>query len=214
MIDIARQINAIQREVGTTTYDGTDARRLVLRRCYDASVEDVWDACTNAERINRWFLPISGDLREGGTYQFEGNAGGKILKCEPPKLIRVTWEFGGGAPTQVEVRLAAKGADQTDFELEHVGSVPPEMWEQFGPGGLGVGWDGGLLGLGLHLASGETIEDKDAWPMSQEGRDFYRRSSQAWGTAYEKSGASPEAAAATVKQTYAFYTGDMEMPPN
>lgn len=213
MIDIVTQINAIHREIGTTTHDGAEASRLVLHRCYDATVEDVWDACTNAERINRWFLPISGDLREGGTYQFEGNAGGRILKCEPPKLIRVTWEFGGGVPTQVELRLTAKGADKTDFELEHVGVVPPQMWEQFGPGGVGVGWDGGLLGLALHLAGGH-IEDKDAWGMSEEGKEFMARSSQAWGSAYEKSGASPETAAAAVKQTTAFYTGTMEMPQN
>ena len=37
----------------------------VSRRTYDAPIEDVWDAVTNPERISRWFLPVSGDLRAG-----------------------------------------------------------------------------------------------------------------------------------------------------
>ena len=48
----------------------------------------MWDACTDPERIGRWFLPVSGDLRLGGRYQLEGNAGGEILRCEPPTCSR------------------------------------------------------------------------------------------------------------------------------
>jgi hypothetical protein len=39
---------------------------------YPASQSDLWDAVTNADRIPRWFLPVSGDLRLGGHYQLEG----------------------------------------------------------------------------------------------------------------------------------------------
>ncbi|WP_308168107.1 hypothetical protein [Nonomuraea sp. NEAU-A123] len=45
----------------------------------------MWDACTSAEHIPRWFLPIEGDLRAGGCYRLEGNAGGEVLACEPPR---------------------------------------------------------------------------------------------------------------------------------
>ena len=48
----------------------------------------MWDAVTSAERIPRWFLPISGDLRLGGRYQLEGNAGGEVLECAPPARRR------------------------------------------------------------------------------------------------------------------------------
>jgi hypothetical protein len=40
------------------------------------------------------FLPISGDYRVGGRFQFEGNAGGEILVREKPHLLRVTWVYG------------------------------------------------------------------------------------------------------------------------
>ena len=64
------------------------ASRSSLRRTYDAPIDDVWDALTTPERIGRWFLPISGDYRLGGRYQFEGNAGGEILACERPNRLQ------------------------------------------------------------------------------------------------------------------------------
>ncbi|MQA26613.1 MAG: polyketide cyclase, partial [Micromonosporaceae bacterium] len=87
MIDIVGQLNAIRREVGERRIPAGEGRAVRLRREYDAPIEDVWDAITNAERINRWFLPVSGDLRLGGTYQLKGNAGGEIRRCEPPRLL-------------------------------------------------------------------------------------------------------------------------------
>lgn len=68
--------------------------KLVIRRHYKAEREDVWDAITTPERLVRWFLPISGDLRPGGRYQLEGNAGGEVVRCERPSEIGLTWEMG------------------------------------------------------------------------------------------------------------------------
>ena len=82
--DIADQINAVHREVvGSQSPDG-EHHTVVLRRTYDAAIEDVWDACTNPERIGRWFLPVTGDLRTGGRYQLEGNAG--VRSCAVSRL--------------------------------------------------------------------------------------------------------------------------------
>ena len=36
---------------------GGDARVAVFKRTYDAPIEDVWDACTNPERLRRWYVP-------------------------------------------------------------------------------------------------------------------------------------------------------------
>jgi hypothetical protein len=59
MIDVAHQINAVRRQVGTRTLEAGEARTVVVSQVYDAAVEDVWDACTSADRIARWFLPVS-----------------------------------------------------------------------------------------------------------------------------------------------------------
>ena len=106
--------------------------------------------------------------------------------------------------SELEVRLTAQGADQTLFELEHTATVPPEMWAQFGPGAVGVGWDGAVSGLAFHMA-GESIDDPMAWMVSDEGRRFYTRSSEMWGDANVAAGADPDAAAAMVKNSTEFY---------
>ena len=34
---------------------------------YDTDIHDLWEACTNPERLARWIAEVSGDLRVGGT---------------------------------------------------------------------------------------------------------------------------------------------------
>ena len=79
MSEIIDQISQAHRAVrtgsGGATGSGTVTRTVVVRRAFPAPIEDVWDACTTAERINRWLMPVTGDLRLGGKYQLEGNAG-------------------------------------------------------------------------------------------------------------------------------------------
>ena len=212
MIDIVREIGAVQRSVGERRIPAGNGRAVRLQRDYDAAIDEVWDALTNPERIGRWFLPITGDYRVGGRYQFEGNAGGQILTCERPHLVRVTWVYGemaGDADvSEVEVRLSAVG-DRTRLELEHAAVVPVDRWAEYGPGAVGVGWDGGLLGLELHL-SGKSVGDPIAWQLSDEGRDFNTRSSAAWGDASVAAGTDPEAAARAVANTTAFYAPEPE----
>jgi uncharacterized protein YndB with AHSA1/START domain len=211
VIDVINEVEAIRREVGSGRLGAGEGRQVRLRRTYTAQIDDVWDALTNPERIGRWFLPVSGDYRLGGNFQFEGNAGGKILECERPNRLLVTWGMGdAGDPataSEVELRLTAAGSDTTDFELVHTAIVPDEMWSEYGPGAVGVGWDGGLLGLALHLATGKTVENPEAWPLTEEGRSFYTRSSAAWGEASRVAGVDAETVTRNVANTTSFYTG-------
>jgi uncharacterized protein YndB with AHSA1/START domain len=211
MTDIVGELNAIHRETGHRGIPAGEGRTVVLRRTYDASIEDVWDAITHPDRINRWFLPVAGDLRLGGRYQLKGNAGGEILRCEPPRLLKVTWVYGDNPTdvdvTEVEVRLSPGTNDHTEFELEHTAVTDPKRWAEFGPGALGVGWDLALLGLSLHLL-GESIEDPNAWQESPEAKEFMTRSSQAWGAAHEAAGATSTEAATAVENTTKFYAPD------
>jgi uncharacterized protein YndB with AHSA1/START domain len=215
MIDIVREIEAVQREVGSGRIAAGEGRSVRLQRTYDAPVEDVWDALTSPERITRWFLPISGDYRVGGRFQLEGNAGGEILTCERPHRFRVTWAYGEMASaadvSELEVRLTSAGDGSTTLELEHTAVVPDEPWAEYGPGAVGVGWDQGLLGLSLHLR-GESVGDSMAWQLSDEGREFAARSSASWGAANEAAGADPAEAARAVAKTTAFYAPDPDAP--
>ena len=210
MTDIIDELNRVHRAVGDGQLGDTAARTVVLRRRYRAELADVWDACTNPDRIPRWFLPVTGDLRLGGRYQLVGNAGGEVVACEPPHRLRVTWEMGEsvGPPSEVEVRLTAAPDGETDFELTHIAAVDPEFWDRFGPGAVGVGWDLGLLGLAQHVEGGGVIgPDAEAWQRSPAARECMTRSSAAWRAAHLESGADPAAAASAERNTTAFYTG-------
>ncbi|SCG45912.1 SRPBCC family protein [Micromonospora halophytica] len=209
MTDVIHQISAVRRSVGNRTLEAGEARVLTISQTYDAPLEDVWDACTSAERIPRWFLPISGELRLHGRFQFEGNAGGVIQRCDPPKSFSATWEYGDEV-SWIEVRLTPEGGGRTRFELEHVAHVDDERWLQFGPGAVGVGWDSGLLGLASHLAadgSGITPEQATTWMASDEGRQFFTLAGERWCEADIAGGADPEAARAAAARTIAAYTG-------
>lgn len=188
MIDIVNQINAIHREIGSQPVATGPGRSVLLRRTYDAPIEDVWDACTDPDRISRWLAPIEGDLRLGGTYQLKGNAGGEILRCEEPRLIKVTWMLGEGMATEVELRLAPSDDGGTVLELEHASpaEIVDELVRTYGPGGtigIGCGWDLTLLGLDLHLSG--TSFDPATWEGSPEAKEFATSSCHAWGPAIQ-----------------------------
>ena len=190
----------------TVTVDGETGRTMTLRRHYDADVADVWQARTDPEQLVRWLTPVSGELRPGGRFQLQGNAGGEILRCEPPRVLTVTWEAPGGQPvTQVEAELVAAGGG-TDLELRHSGPVDPGFWAQFGPGAVGVGWDLALYALGRVLA-GQQRPDQTAGPGSEPYRELVTGSSQSWQAAAEAAGIPADQAKAAADRTTAFYTG-------
>jgi uncharacterized protein YndB with AHSA1/START domain len=208
MSDITADLRAVERETGARTTPAGEGHSVLLRRRYAAAVEEVWDAITDPQRVARWFLPVSGDFRLGGAYQLEGNAGGTILRCDRPHLLRLSWVMGEApaaeGASEVEVRLAAVAPEETELVLDHTAVVPAEMWDQFGPGAVGVGWDLTLLGLAMHLR-GEAIADHDTWEASPEARRYIVASSVAWGEALRAAGAPDEAVAGAVRNTTAFY---------
>ena len=209
-MDIQAQIDSVDRALATGERDGAPTYVQTIAQTYRAPIDDVWDALTSVERIPRWFLPISGDLRLGGRYDIEGNASGTVESCDAPTSFGVTWEYGGGI-TWLTVRLSEVDAEQTRVELEHVArsdDLPPEMWEQFGPGATGVGWDSTLLGLAQHLTTGEVRPDNSAeWLQTEEGVGFMRLSADRWAEAHIQSGADVATARAAADTTFAAYTG-------
>lgn len=204
-VDFTAYLGAVTRTVTDLECEGKPARNVTLERRYDTSPEDLWDAVTNPERLPRWFLAVSGDLRPGGHYQFKGNAGGTISDCVPPRFLSVTWEFGGGV-SWVEVRIAAEEKSQSRLTLSHTCPID-DHWKKYGPGAVGVGWDLGLLGLVLHLLDGVDQLDEEAFAASAEGKAYITGASEDWRRAAVASGDDAAHAEAAAKRTTAFYTG-------
>jgi hypothetical protein len=107
----------------------------------------------------------------------------------------------------IEVWLSDVSAEQTRVSLAHI-AHPDAHWTQFGPGAGGIGWDGGFLGLALHLetAANAPVESAE-WMSSSEGLAFYRASGERWITADIASGNPPETAQTRGQSTITFYTG-------
>jgi uncharacterized protein YndB with AHSA1/START domain len=209
MIDVNGHISSVERRVGGRTLAAGEARTVTIARVFDTSPEDLWDACTDPERISRWFLPVSGDLRLGGRYAFEGNASGTIERCEPPARVDATWEFGGQT-SWVELRLTPEPDGRTRFALDHIAHVDDALWAQYGPGAVGIGWDHGVLGLTLHLADAAQPERAavEAWQASDEGRAFVRLASERWAEASIATGTDPAEARAAAARVTDAYTGE------
>ncbi len=209
--DFELSLAAAERSVSALERDGRPARAVGLSRSYATAPADLWDAATNADRIPRWFLPISGDLALGGRYQLEGNAGGLVTACEPGAHFAVSWEFGGDV-SWLEVRFRGDGPGGARLTLAHT-SVVTEHWERYGAGATGVGWDLILLGLAMHVADPAAPKpDEVAFVTSPDGRAFIAGSSAAWAEAAVAAGEEPTTARAAAARTTAFYTGDAVEP--
>jgi len=197
----------VTREVRSGVRDGAATRIAIARRAYRASQADLWDALTSADRIGRWFVPVSGDLRAGGRYQLDGNAGGLVERCQAPESFTVTWEFGGTL-SWLEVTLFPAG-DSTTLELAHHAPADPGRWGQFGPGAVGVGWDLALLGLGRHLDGGAPVDPKEAaaFATSPDAAELIRLAAAGWADAAIADGDEVGQARQAAARTVAFYTG-------
>lgn len=207
-LDFAAQINATQRSVALVTDDdGVQIASVTLTRRYGAPVAAVWAALTSPTEIPRWFLPITGDLREGGTFALQGNAGGDILTCQAPHLLRVTF---GGPTSIVEIRLSSVDDDSaTLFEFSH--GVPLEMaGGTVGALYVGPGWDGAMMGFGLFL-NGIVDEDPAAMAGSIEVQRYLQLAINAWVTTLTESGtATAEQIAETAAVSSATFAPDVQ----
>jgi uncharacterized protein YndB with AHSA1/START domain len=214
MIDVNYQVNAARRTVGRSTVEAGEVYTLTVSRIYDAEVAEVWDACTSAERLPRWFLPVTGELRVGGRYHLKDNASGTVDTCDPPHGFTATWEFGGEV-SWIEVRLTEEGAGRTRLELEHLApadGTAAEFWTTYGPAATGMGWDPALMGLDLHLSSGQAVDPAQfaEWQASEEGMRYTAACAERWAEADIAFGTPEADARARAERTRKFYTGEQE----
>jgi uncharacterized protein YndB with AHSA1/START domain len=205
MNDLIIELEQVRRRVGAGQGSTGTGHVVELGRTYDAPVEQVWDACTDPARIARWFLPVTGDLRLGGTYQLQGNASGEITRCERPRHLGLTWVFGDDVSI-VAVDITPLEDGRTELRLQHTVSAN-EHWATYGPGATGVGWDLALLGLSRFLR-GNPITDPTAFGVSPQARAFMDRSAEEWGAAHQAAGVPAATAREAADRTRAAYTSE------
>jgi hypothetical protein len=88
--------------------------------------------------------------------------------------------------------------------------VDDEIWREFGPGGVGMGWDSMLLGLALHLATGESVDPSfgQQWLGTEDGRRFLALSGEQWYAANVALGVDRAAARALADRCLKAYLGE------
>ena len=197
----------MHRSVAFFVRDGQPASAVALSRSFHTTIGDLWDAITQADRIPRWFAPVTGNLEPGGRYQVEGNAGGTITVCESQSHFGLTWEFAGDV-SWVEVQAWEEEGGRVGLTLTHT-ALLSEHWDQFGPGAVGVGWETAFLGLALHIADPSWPKpDVMEFAFSPEGRAFITGSSEAWAQAAIAAGTDADVAnAAAGKDDGVLYGG-------
>lgn len=210
-MDFTNPLGIKYRVVKEINHEGKPARLVSGSATFDTDIEDLWDAVTNPERLPRWFLTISGELKIGGHYQLEGNAGGTINRCDPPEALDVTWEYGGKV-SWVRIRLDTHD-EGTRLTLEHImqkDEASEEHWRKYGPGATGVGWDLSFFGLVMHLRTGEDVpqDDANSWFATNDGKSFIRECAVAWGDADIESGEETAVARQAAELTAKFYCGE------
>jgi uncharacterized protein YndB with AHSA1/START domain len=168
-------------ELRHRTIPAGEARVAVFTRTYETTVEDLWDACTSPERLRRWYVPVTGELRLGGTIQQVNMGSGTILVCDAPHLLKLS--LGDGAD-EIELRLSAGPADGTaTLELQHATTLDSheiggQMYDAIFC--MGGGYYPRLLALDLHLR-GTLPHDYDsaAFHLNPEMRPAIERGSAA-----------------------------------
>ncbi|MCW3013283.1 MAG: hypothetical protein JWO02_375 [Solirubrobacterales bacterium] len=168
-------------ELRRRTIPAGQARVAVFTRTYRTTVADLWDACTNPERLRRWYVPVTGDLRVGGTFQQVKMGSGTIVVCDAPHLLKLS--LGGGAD-EIEVRLSPGAQDgTTTLEVQHATTLDAhniggEMYDAIFC--MGGGYYPRLLALDLHLR-GTLPDDYDsaAFHLNPDMRSTIERGSGA-----------------------------------
>jgi uncharacterized protein YndB with AHSA1/START domain len=176
--------------MSTTVMTGRREQRdgrtlLVIERRLRAPIGDVWAACTEPARMERWIGTWSGDPADGSV-SFRMTAEGddapaeemEVLACEPPHRFAVRSrepqpfsEDGSGqtAVWEMELELTeADGVTQLRFvQVLAPGATGVEMAASVGPG-----WDYYLDRLGAAVA-GEDVGAVD-WEAYAGGSAHYR----------------------------------------
>ena len=176
--------------MSTTTMNGRREQRdgrtlLVIERRFRAPVADVWAACTEPGRMERWIGTWSGDPASGSV-TFRMTAEGDdvrgeemdVLACEPPHRFAVRGrtaepfsEDGAGEKGVWEMELVlAEADDGTSLRFEQVlvpGASAVDMAASVGPG-----WEYSLDRLAASLAGGDVAAVE--WEAYATGSAHYR----------------------------------------
>ena len=196
----------IQREVRATSKDGESFRSVTLSCDLKTAIDPLWVAISHKDSIEKWFQPVTGELKLGGRFQIQDNAAGSVVSCQAGDNFSITWEFAGDT-SWVDVSLVELDNASVRFSISHTMNFS-EHWTHYGPGATGVGWELSLYGLAFFLLHPDEQKfDETEFVSSPIGRSVIAESSEGWAEAGITSGIEPNHARQAAQRTTTFYIG-------
>ncbi|RKL66359.1 hypothetical protein CR203_15835 [Salipaludibacillus neizhouensis] len=103
---------------------------------FQAPIEKVWNAVSNSEAIEEWFMPNNFEAKEGFKFEIQSPFGPsvcEVLTIDPPKHLSFSWGEMGWIISFYLIDLG----DSTEFTLTHSGwgkfdELIPETGETHG----------------------------------------------------------------------------------
>lgn len=132
--------------------------RLEFERSFDTSIEDLWSAFTESERLSRWFGSWTGDPSTGSvrvvmTAEATDEAQTvQILECVEPNRLTVEVPTPDGT-WLLAVELTATSDETSEMVFTH------RLAEPYDASGVGPGWHYYLDRLAAVVA-GEPVSDE------------------------------------------------------
>ena len=129
---------------------------------YATDIEDLWDACTDPDRLARWIADVSGVLEMGGGFTARFTSGwegsGRVDVCERPhRLLVTTWEDeAADQESTIEATLTAVEGG-TRLVIEERG-MPVDQLAAYG-----AGWQVHAEDLAAHVSGADRDEDEARW---------------------------------------------------
>ena len=141
-----------------------DEAAVVFDRHYATSPEDLWQACTDPERLARWFAPVTGDLRPGGAFTIhfddDDSPTCHVRSCEAPALLVWEWPVRD-VQTVVTVQVGADGAGAR-LRLRHERLAADHV------PAYAAGWDTYVRALEAHVDGTRVPEWDVTWSALHE----------------------------------------------
>lgn len=142
---------------------------------YDTDIDDLWQACTQPDRLARWIAQVSGqpevDAMIEVTFTSSWNGPARIEVCDAPRHLLVSMEPGGDEETQLEAWLTAEGR-RTRLVVEERGLALSGL--HF----YGAGWQAHLDDLARYLTNDQPVHP-EGWSADAPAPDWHTRWSDA-----------------------------------
>jgi len=127
---------------------------------FDTSIDDLWSALTDPQRLARWIARVEGDLRLGGQFRASFTSGwegpGRVDVCDPPRRLLVTMDQDKHDETVIAAELIPDG-DKTRLVVEERGLPFDEAADH------GGGWQAHIEDLAAHLAGRPRTDWRTRW---------------------------------------------------